>query len=136
MTKTEFESRVEKIPIAGCWLWTGAVSGGYGSVKINRRTFKASRISYSMYNGFLYGDEQVLHKCDVKLCVNPEHLYMGSHSDNMKDACNRNLMVNRNSEKTHCKNGHEFTLDNTYVYPSGARECKICRRARDAIRRG
>lgn len=73
-------------PNTGCWLWDGAVStSGYGSMWASGRTRTASRVSYEEFVGPIPNGQQVLHKCDVRSCVNPDHLFIGSHNDNMRD---------------------------------------------------
>ena len=68
-----------------CWLWMGTTNGdGYGRFKIAGRLVGAHRFSYYLHKGPV-GDRQVLHTCDRPNCVNPEHLFLGTHSDNMKD---------------------------------------------------
>lgn len=75
-------------PNSGCWLWTGALSkSGYGHIGMrNPKTTKlAHRISWLAFRGPILNEEQVLHRCDMRCCVNPDHLFIGSPSDNMKD---------------------------------------------------
>lgn len=59
-----------------CWLWTGRTSNGYGVTCIDGVSTTAHRISYILFNGDIEGDMCIHHKCDAKLCVNPEHLEM------------------------------------------------------------
>lgn len=75
----------------GCWLWGGATRGGadgdYGSMKVEGVAASVPRTVLAMALGrSLAPDELALHRCDVKLCVNPLHLYAGSRSDNYRDA--------------------------------------------------
>ena len=98
--KNRLMSNVEMIPIAGCWIWMGAIDKhGYGKIFTDGRPQRTHRVSFSIHN-----DEtpnHVLHTCDVPSCVNPSHLYSGSHSDNMRDRENRN----RGNKATGIKNG-------------------------------
>lgn len=78
----------------GCWLWTGTKqSTGYGAMvqwsggKRLRR--HVHRLSWEICRGPIPDGLYVLHKCDVKLCVNPDHLYLGTHLDNMRDEVER-----------------------------------------------
>ncbi len=74
-------------PNSGCWLWLGANSGkdGYGVFFLRGKNQKAHRASFLLFNGQIPEDMHVLHKCDVPCCVNPSHLFLGTHLDNMKD---------------------------------------------------
>jgi len=65
-------------------LWTAAVRSGYGVFSVKRVPTYAHRISFELEHGPI-GDSHVLHRCDVKLCVNPDHLFLGTHQDNMQD---------------------------------------------------
>lgn len=69
-----------------CWLWTGAMTKGYGMLRINRTSMYAHRASWIAFRGNIPEGMHVLHKCDTPLCVNPDHLEIGSHAKNMKDA--------------------------------------------------
>lgn len=72
-----------------CWLWTGATDhNGYGKVDYRtplRRTLGAHRISWMLRYGDIPNGLKVLHKCDNPKCVNPDHLFLGTHQDNMDD---------------------------------------------------
>lgn len=79
-----FFDKIEKTD--SCWNWVGAkTSGGYGNIGINNKTVRAHRLSYELHNGPFDPKLFVCHKCDNPGCVNPEHLFLGNNSDNMKD---------------------------------------------------
>lgn len=87
-----------KVSIAGeddCWLWRGAMPYDYGRFSIGsrtnrtRRTERAHRMAWLLTNGDIPNGLLVLHKCDNRSCVNPDHLYLGTYSDNMNDMYSR-----------------------------------------------
>lgn len=85
---SRFEALFVPEPNSGCWLWTAALGrDGYGRFARNGRNsiVQAPRMSWELYRGPIPEGMFVLHKCDVKMCVNPDHLFIGTHLDNMKD---------------------------------------------------
>ena len=69
-----------------CWEWTGGTqTEGYGNFKVNGKTQLAHRVSYVMHHGPLDRREVVLHSCDNRICVNPDHISKGSQLENMHD---------------------------------------------------
>lgn len=88
-----FWSKVRKRGPEECWLWTASRTGaGYGQIwtsmvkGVRGRRLDAHRCSWELHYGKIEEGFHVLHKCDVKLCVNPSHLYLGTNSNNMQDA--------------------------------------------------
>jgi len=74
----------------GCWLWTGGITiWGYGQFWLSGREYGAHRISYSMHRGKIPKGKFVLHSCDVRNCVNPSHLFIGTQKQNVHDAFNK-----------------------------------------------
>ncbi len=87
-----FMSHVHKHD-SGCWLWTAYCmkKNGYGFFKTPYKNQLAHRASYRLFNGQL-DTRDVMHKCDVPNCVNPEHLVLGSRLENMQDAKRKGRM--------------------------------------------
>lgn len=79
-----------------CWLWTGSHNKqGYGTLSHLGAVWFAHRASLYIHNGRLPRNMLVLHKCDVKACVNPEHLYIGTYSNNVRDMLERSTNSQR-----------------------------------------
>ncbi len=85
-----FWSKVQENTETGCWEWQAALSPkGYGQWITTKGTRRSHRISFIDAKGKIPKGKLVLHHCDVPGCVNPEHLYYGTHQDNMNDAIKR-----------------------------------------------
>lgn len=119
----DFWNRVDKSD--DCWLWMGSrTSSGYGRWWISeRRWVRAHRVAYELAKGPIPSGLEIDHLCRVRHCVNPAHLEAVSHKENVLRG-----EGDYNARKTQCKNGHEFTAENTYVRPTGGRACRTCRR--------
>ena len=85
-----------KEDVTGCFLWTGptCAEGRYGRVVGFPKLKMAHRLSYELEYGEIQDGLYVCHKCDVKLCVNPDHFFLGTHTDNIRDALSKGLMSN------------------------------------------
>jgi hypothetical protein len=74
------------VEINGCWVWIKARNGyGYGYVRQGKRMIGAHRLSYTTFVGPIPSDALVLHRCNNPPCINPEHLYLGTRTDNIND---------------------------------------------------
>ena len=111
-----------KVDIKGeddCWLWTASTnSKGYGSFLYGpKKTASAHKIAWALAknNGVLSSPkEHIMHSCDVRTCVNPNHLSLGTALENNRDARRKGRARNyRPSEEPTCRNGHPRTPENT-----------------------
>jgi hypothetical protein len=92
--RERFPSKYNVDPSTGCWMWTGAKTRrrgqeyaaiGYPVTRRETRVFRGHRVAWELYRGAVPPGKHVLHRCDVPSCVNPEHLFLGTHQDNMID---------------------------------------------------
>lgn len=74
---------------SNCWLWTGSKRKGYGKTQDNRKNLIASRVSWVIHEGQIPAGLFVCHRCDRPECVNPDHLFLGTHVSNMTDAAQK-----------------------------------------------
>ncbi|GGH34102.1 HNH endonuclease [Microbacterium album] len=126
--EARFWSKVDKS--GDCWLWTAATTYGYGRFAITKRQMiGAHRFAWETVNGPVPDGMVIDHLCRIRLCVNPAHMEVVTNGENVLRGEGLSAL---NARKTHCKNGHEFTPENTIVTknPSGnGRACRECRRA-------
>ena len=100
-----------------CWIWQRSTDGRYGCIGSER----AHRIYYERHIGPIPEGLSLDHLCRITRCVNPFHLEPVTHQVN----CQRGNQGKYQKDKTHCKNGHEFTEANTY-WRTGGRACREC----------
>lgn len=139
--KARFEAKYLAEPNSGCWLWTAALER-YGYFKLDGKQISAHRASFIIYVGPIPENLFVLHQCDNPPCVNPNHLFLGTHQDNVDDMmrkgrhgtaisgiskAKRKRIKDQVAAGTHCRKEHRRTQFNTYVSPNGTRTCITCR---------
>jgi hypothetical protein len=90
-------------PNSGCWLWTGALTRkGYGHMCLaSGKTMTAHRRSWQLHYGEIPPGMHVLHRCDVRCCVNPDHLFLGTNQDNTDDKVRKGRQGRMHGEKNH-----------------------------------
>lgn len=120
---SRFMSKVDKVS-SGCWIWARGFKNndGYGVFAPHKTMRSAHRVSWVMHRGPIPDNLEVNHLCEVKACVNPDHLELTTHSKNMRYGNNH---LARQARQTHCHRGHEFTPENTRLY-RGSRFCRTC----------
>jgi hypothetical protein len=125
-----FNAQYIVAPPSDCWLWTGATSRTtngnlYGSMRVNGRQTRAPRLSYELFKEPIPTGLHIDHLCRVSLCVNPAHLEAVTQRENTLRGTSFAAVLSR---ETHCRNGHEYSPDNTRIVRK-ARQCIACLRA-------
>lgn len=110
-----------------CWLWTATKDQkGYGKFWDGARQVSAHRWALENLAGKKIPEGLLAcHKCDTPSCVNPDHIFIGTPMDNMRDKIEKGRERPRR-KLTHCKWGHEYTLENTKNSKTKGRSCRRC----------
>jgi hypothetical protein len=117
-----FWSKVDKTPW-GCWLWLGRLDEDqYGIFHLRGKSRKAHRVAFATINEISESFDVLDHLCRVRYCVNPSHLEVVTARENFDRG---NSLLSRYGKARFCKNGHEFTPENTYRNERG-RTCRAC----------
>ncbi len=127
-----FWSRVQVSQPHECWPWRGHVKkNGYGAWSIHHGvTVHAHRVAWELTYGAIPDGQFVCHSCDYRQCCNPQHLWLGTHQDNMDDARRKGRLIR--PSPTHCRRGHLITEENRQPLRQG---CLICRKLRERSRK-
>lgn len=124
------DAKIDKDGPNGCWLWMGTTNKrtdleGYAQTKIKGKKLLVHRLMYERHRGPIPEGMQLDHLCRNHLCVNPDHLEPVTPKENLHRS--PLTWASRQSSKTHCKWGHEFTPENTQLDARGHRICAACR---------
>ena len=109
-----------------CWIWRGAANPIYGVMYFKRRQTYAHRVSYEVSTGIDPGSFRVCHHCDNPLCINPDHLFLGTDKENMED-CRRKGRGIHGSLCTNSKLKKENVLEIRRLLESGISQYKIAK---------
>lgn len=128
----DFWDKVEKCAPDKCWKWIGSVGeNGYGKTTLMYKTISAHRLAWIKAKGLIPDGKWVCHSCDNKLCVNPNHLFLGLPKDNTGDMISKGR--GGNQKKILCKKGHPLSGDNLFfrlnTRGTKVRRCRICQKA-------
>lgn len=121
-----------KVHPLGCWTWQGTINhAGYGTFKMKGKRHLAHRLLYELEVGPIPEGLEIDHLCFTRCCCNPAHLEPVTHAENVRRmwAAPWTDPNKAQREKTHCKNGHPRTPENTYIQnAAGHKRCVICAR--------
>lgn len=113
--------------VGDCWIWSGSVgNSGYGKLRFGKtRDVSTHRLSYSLFHGPIPLGMCVLHRCDTRRCINPDHLFAGTKADNAQDMVSKGRQFSPARSRTACPKGHPYSGINS----QGRRICRVCQRA-------
>lgn len=118
-----------------CRVWQGFVTPkGYGQTTVRGKNWKAHRLAFASLVGPIPEGMTLDHLCMVKLCCNPEHLEPVTAVENTRRAYESDIKWGA-PRHIHCKRGHPFSEQNTYIRPDGSRECSTCKRGHNVASR-
>ncbi|MEE9149964.1 MAG: HNH endonuclease signature motif containing protein [Candidatus Tectomicrobia bacterium] len=109
-----------------CWVWTGHLRRGYGTLMRNGEDGYAHRFAYESLVGPIPEGLTIDHLCRNRACVNPAHMEPVTHRVNILRG---EGLCAKNARKTHCKHGHPLTVENVYLF-RGSRCCRECQQRR------
>jgi hypothetical protein len=97
---------LQTVPVAecGCWIWMGKLNQyGYGRINIGGAYQGTHRVSWEVHRGKIPDGLHVLHHCDIRSCINPDHLFIGTDADNVRDCIKKGRArhVGMKGEKHH-----------------------------------
>jgi hypothetical protein len=123
---SSFLDKIYFDPNTGCWLWIGAIVNEYGQFAIKKHRYYAHRFAYKCAKAPIPSDCDLHHyHCETPPCVNPAHTKILTRKQHQQA---HSMLSARYAVRSHCKNGHAFTVDNVRLLPNRAtsRICKQC----------
>lgn len=141
--KIRFLRKVDVQAPDECWPWISGMfkQEGYGAFYYKGKNHGAHRVSLAWKLNLEPEDIEIAcHTCDNRKCVNPNHLFNGTHSDNMKDMVAKGRHAKPSVKKSECIRGHRFLEGSFFYRPASGnrgpeRICKECIKIREALRR-
>jgi hypothetical protein len=129
--ETAFHARVPNRPEGECWDWDGPTKHGYGEYRrgVGEKRWRATHLSLLFLRGeTVPSGSQVNHTCDRPICVNPDHLYIGSHRQNMDDAVARKRMGGNGGVRNGMRLTDEQVIEMRAAYQAGERQTALAAR--------
>lgn len=121
----EIEDRIIPEPMSGCWIWLGPFRDSkdyYGGLSYKGKVDRSHRFVYSYLRGPIPKGLLLDHLCRNKICCNPDHLEPATWATNIARG---EGVAPKNLAKTHCPQGHGYTVENTYIW-NKQRFCRAC----------
>lgn len=130
--KINYDGPTMRAELTPCWVWTGKPNAsGYGQFAMGGHGYRAHVAAWVLADGPIPPETPcVCHACDNPICVRMSHLFLGTRADNNADRKRKGRGRN-----IHCKWGHPFDAENTYVDAQGHRTCRACGRRRNRAHR-
>ena len=117
---TSLERVLDRCDIGDCWLWQGTTSSGYGRISVNAKRQSVHRVVWEALVGPIPDGMQMDHLCRIRNCVNPDHLDVVTHKENLR----RGVAPSART-KAYCLRGH--SMSDCYIdKKTGKRKCRQC----------
>jgi hypothetical protein len=126
VTTTDLHDRLFRrmtVSDTGCWLWTGAMTRAYGTLRTSGKTYYVHRVAYELWVAPIPAGYQIDHLCRTLACFRPDHLEAVTQHENIRRS--ETPWAKQHRDKR-CLHGHELTADNVYVRDTGGVRCRTC----------